>query len=329
MIETNPIVCRLVRGPAPEAVHRGAWVAARPDGGSARSNSDAEQLVFARSATKPFQALPLLLSGAADAFAFDDGDIALAMASHSGESRHVERVLASLDRLGLTENDLRCGPQAPFAARAGESERRAANNCSGKHVGFLAVARHLDTDPARYLDPSGPVQRAVHDAVAGLTGAAEPLEVGIDGCSAPTFRLPLERLATAMARITNPAGLATDVQEACNRMIRAARANPTLIGGTRGRFDSDLIRVSEGRLLAKIGAEAIFVVGVVGSEIGYALKIDDGGGRALAPVLIDLLAADGFLGADERKGLAEWDDRVRRNWDGLDIGRIEVELGAD
>ena len=324
MIETNPIVCRMWRGPAVESLHRGAWVMSRSDGAIVRSNSEPDQLMFARSATKPFQALPLLLSGAADAFSFDGGDIALAMASHSGESIHVERVLAILDRLSLVEGDLQCGPQTPIASWSEQTTRRAANNCSGKHAGFLAVARQLDTDPSDYLNPSGPVQRAVFEAVQSMTGAVGQLELGTDGCSAPTFRLPLSGLARGIAGVANPEALKADVAGACKRMTDAAAANPELIGGTSERFDTDLIRVSNGRLLAKIGAEAAFAVGVVGVDVGYALKIDDGDGRAIAPLLIDLLAAEGHLSTHERHELGEWDIRVRRNWDGLDIGRIET-----
>lgn len=322
--EKNPVVARMRRGPAVESVHRGAWVVAATDGTVRTSNSDPDQAVFCRSATKSFQALPLLTSGAADAFGFDEGDVALAMASHSGEAMHVERVLASLRRLSLTEDDLLCGPQRPCATWADQTERRATNNCSGKHVGFLAVARHLDTDPADYLNPDGAVQLAVLGAVRRILGTDDDFRVGIDGCSAPTFHMPLRLLARGIARVAGSDGLDADLHSACRRMVAAAAAHPHLIGGSRDRFDSDLISATGGRLLAKVGAEAVFVVGVVDAGIGYAVKIDDGTGRAIAPLVIDLLVANGHLSDAQRAALAHWDQRERRNWDGLEVGHVEI-----
>ncbi|MEZ5231005.1 MAG: asparaginase [Acidimicrobiales bacterium] len=319
------MVIRMWRGDAVESIHRGAWVATDTQGSVLASVGDPYQLTFPRSATKAFQALPLLLSGAAEAFGFDDGDVALAMASHSGESMHVERVLASLERLGLTEDALQCGPQQPMAPWSTEGKRRASMNCSGKHVGFLAVARQLDADPAGYLDPDGAVQQAVYEATKRITGADDDeLSLATDGCSAPTFRMPLARLAQGIARIANPDGIDDDLAAACRRMTTAAAAYPELIGGSKHRSDTDLIRVTEGRLFAKVGAEAVLVVGEVGGNAAYAMKIDDGGERAIAPFMLDVLVAGGRLSADERDQLTEWNNRDRSNWDGLVVGRVDI-----
>lgn len=329
MVETNPVVIRMWRGDAVESIHRGAWVATDVDGSVLASLGDPYQLTFPRSATKAFQALPLLLSGAADAFGFDDGDLALAMASHSGESMHVERVLATLERLDLTEEALRCGPQKPIASWSTEAKRRASMNCSGKHVGFLAVARQLDVDPATYLDPDGAVQQAVYDATQRITGADDvELSLATDGCSAPTFRMPLSRLAQGIARVTNPGGLDDDLAAACRRMTDAAAKYPELIGGSKHRSDTDLIRVTNGRLLAKVGAEAVLVVGEVGGNAAYAMKIDDGGERGIAPFMLDVLLAAGRLSDEERRSLTEWNNRDVKNYDGVVVGRIEVDQPA-
>ncbi len=325
MVETNPVVVRMWRGEAVESIHRGAWVATDTNGSILASVGDPYQLTYPRSATKSFQALPLMLTGAADAFGFDDADIALAMASHSGESMHVERVLAALERLDLTEAALQCGPQAPLASWSTESKRRAAMNCSGKHVGFLAVARQLDADPATYLDPRGVVQQAVYDATRRITGADDAeLSLATDGCSAPTFRLPLARLAQGIARVTTPDQLDDDLATACRRMVRAATNHPEMIGGSKHRSDTDLIRVTGGRLFAKVGAEAVFVIGEVHGNAAYAFKIDDGGDRALARLVLDVLMSAERLSAAERDDLAEWNDRAIKNWDGLPVGRIDV-----
>lgn len=329
MVETNPVLIRMWRGDAVESIHRGAWVATDVNGSILASVGDPYQLTFPRSATKSFQALPLLLSGAADTFGFDDGDIALAMASHSGESMHVERVLATLARLDLTEDALQCGPQRPLATWSPEAKRRASMNCSGKHVGFLAVARQLDVDPADYLHPDGAVQQAVYSATRRITGADEmELSLATDGCSAPTYRMPLARLAQGIARVTNPDALDDDLAAACRRMTAAAAAHPELVGGSRHRSDTDLMRVTNGRLFAKVGAEAVLVVGEVGGNAAWAMKIDDGGDRAIAPCMLDVLAAAGRLSAEELTSLGEWNDRSIENWDGLVVGRIDVVEGA-
>ncbi len=326
MIESNPVVCRLWRGPAVESLHRGAWVAVDTHGTVIGGAGDPDQSVFPRSSTKPFQALPLLTSGAAEAAGFDDGDVALAMASHSGEAVHVARVLATLDRLGLTEDDLQCGPQRPLASWSEVGTRRAAMGCSGKHVGFLALARFLGTETADYLRPDSAVQQAIFAATGSVVGIGDDIELAtaIDGCSAPTFRMPLQRLATGIARVANPAGLGAETAAAAERLVAAARAHPELVGGSRQRFDTDLIRATDGRLFTKGGAEGVLVVGVVGQDIGYALKIDDGSERPIPALVIDLLAAHGHLTHSEREQLAAWDDRTRRNADGLDTGRLEI-----
>ena len=329
MIETNPVVVRMWRGDAVESIHRGAWVATDPAGSVIASVGDPYQLTFPRSATKSFQALPLLLTGAANAFGFDDADVALALASHSGESMHVERILATLARLDLTEDDLQCGPQKPLAPWSTEGKRRASMNCSGKHVGFLAVARQLDVDPASYLDPSGPVQQAVYEATKRITGADDnELSLATDGCSAPTYRMPLSRLAQGIARVANPDGLDDDLASACRRMTSAAAAHPELVGGSKHRSDTDVMRVTNGRFFAKVGAEAVMVVGEVGGNAGYAMKIDDGGDRAIATFMADVLVAAGRLSPEERSDLGEWNDREVKNYDGLVVGRVEVDSEA-
>ncbi len=329
MIETNPVLARMWRGDAVESIHRGAWVSTDANGSVLASLGDPYQLTYPRSATKSFQALPLLLTGAADAFGFDDGDLALAIASHSGESIHVERVLTTLARLDLTEDDLRCGTQRPIAPWSTEAKRRASMNCSGKHVGFLAVARQLDVDPATYLDPDGAVQRAVYDATRRITGADDnELSLATDGCSAPTYRMPLARLAQGMARVANPDGLDDDLAAACRRLTAAAAARPELVGGTKHRSDTDLMRVTNGRLFAKVGAEAVLVVAEVGGDAAFAIKIDDGGDRAIAPIMLDVLVANGRLSESEREALTEWNGRDIENWDGLVVGRIDVIAGV-
>ena len=327
MDERNPVLTRLRRGPGVESVHRGAWVVTDTSGAVLDAAGDPDQPIFGRSATKSFQALPLLESGAADRFDFPDAAVATALASHSGETKHLSVVADALQRIGLDESALQCGPQQGLDT---EIPTRLANNCSGKHAGFLAVATHLGDDPTRYLDPASTVQQLVRTAVGEMCNIEpDALGVGIDGCSAPTFQLPLRAIATGITRVANPERLDRKRADACRRMVASATAHPDLIAGRqRGadhqRICTELIAATGGRLFPKFGAEATFIVGVVGADAGLAIKIDDGAERGFHALLIDLLRRHDFIDDAERAALARWGDTTRRNWDGIPIGRIEL-----
>ncbi len=308
-----------------ESLHRGAWVLTDTNGTVLDSVGDPDQTIFPRSATKSLQALPLLESGAADRFGMGEPHLALAIASHSGEPIHAEVALDGLTRLGLDEGALQCGPQRPIAASSDVEPKRITNNCSGKHVGFLAVARQLDVDPSTYLDPDGAVQQLVRRAVEEMTDtASDQIGVGLDGCSAPTFSVPLSALAIGLARMTNPGALAAERAAACRRLTDAARSHPDLIAGTHERFCTDLLRATNGRVFGKIGAEGVYALGVIGAECGFAGKVDDGHARGLYPLIIDLLVGRDLMSPAEADALAYWGDTTRRNWDGLEVGHIEI-----
>ena len=166
---------------------------------------------YPRSSLKPIQALPLVESGAADAFGLGDEEIALACASHSGEPMHTDRVAAWLSALGLSERDLACGPHPPRyepvwedMVRRGEKPSRMHNNCSGKHAGFLTVAKHWNIATAGYERHDHPVQQAVAKTLGELAGIAGELPWGVDGCAAPNFALPLAAFARALAKLATP-----------------------------------------------------------------------------------------------------------------------------
>jgi L-asparaginase II len=204
------------------------------------------------------------------------------------------------------------------------------NNCSGKHAGFLTLARHLGEDPARYLDPAGEVQSRVRAAVGEMCGVdPASIPLGVDGCSAPTFRLPLTRLARAWALLASPDPLAAARPEraaACRRMLDAARARPDLIAGNHKRIDTDLLRATGGRLVAKVGAEAVYLLAERDSGRAVAVKIDDGHGRGMHRVVLGLVEKLGMAGASELEALDAWRDPVLRNRAGLAVGREEVLL---
>lgn len=303
---TNPILVEVTRGAMVESVHRGSLAIMDASGALRLALGDIESPVYSRSSLKPMQAMPLVESGAADAFGLSDEEVALACASHSGEPMHTTRVAAWLARLGLGEGDLACGahssryePVAEAMIRRGEKPTRLFNNCSGKHTGFLTVARHWDIATKGYEQPNHPVQRAVATTLSELCDAGE-LPFGIDGCAAPNFATSLMQFARAAARMAAPGKLEMQRAKAARRIVASMIAHPELVSGT-GRVCATLMRASQGRAGIKAGAEGFYAGWIPQTGLGIAIKIDDGAGRAAETVIAALLDTlkliDGSLAA--------------------------------
>ena len=328
----NPVLVQVWRGDAVESQHRGAWVVCDSSGTTIDGVGAWRAPVFTRSAVKSLQALPLLETGAAQRYAFTDAEVTLALSSHNGEPCHTEPVAALLARLGLSAADLQCGPQPPgdtevrFQMRnEGRKPTALHNNCSGKHAGFLALALHLNVPVREYLARGSASQRLVQKAVADMANLDEAeLYVAVDGCSAPTFRMPLSGLATAFARVANPAGLPPLRRAACERMTRAVADHPHLIAGHRQRICTDIARVTQGRLFPKVGGEAVYAIGVRGSDRALAIKVDDGNQRGFHALIVDLLRRFDFATRAECEALSNWEEQRLKNWAGLEVGRTQV-----
>ncbi|PWR21936.1 asparaginase [Zavarzinia compransoris] len=330
MSAANPVLVEVLRGGIVESRHRGAYAVVDGDGRLAAAAGDIERPVFPRSSMKILQAVPLVESGAADRFACTAAELALACASHNGEEAHVATAAGLLARLGLGEGDLACGAHAPShgpAAKAlaarGEAPCRLHNNCSGKHAGFLTVARHLGAPVAGYEQRRHPVQQAVFEAVAGLAGQAADLPYGIDGCAAPNPALPLHGLALAMARIAAPAGLAPGRAAAVTRLRQAMAAHPFLVAGS-GRACTRLMQAARPGTVVKVGAEGVFIAIAPDPGLGFALKIDDGGTRAAEVLIARLLDRFGLIRDDARATVADLLTTPLANWGGTPVGEIRI-----
>ncbi len=300
MMRGEPIpMVEVWRGDRVESLHRGHAVVTDARGGINASFGDPGRVIYPRSSCKMVQALPLIETGAADAFGLGSEELALACASHQGSALHVTAVSRWLDRLGLGEADLRCGPQKPAdgktahqRASRGDPVGQLHNNCSGKHAGFLTLNRHLGGGP-EYIEPDHPVQLLVRDAFEGMTGE-EISGIAIDGCSAPNFATSLKSLATAMARMADRSQLSPRRASAAEQLLSAMADHPQLIGGT-GRACTELGTALEGRSIVKVGAEGVFVAILQESGLGVALKIEDGGRRAAEAAIAGLLVRLGEL----------------------------------
>jgi len=315
----NPVLIEFTRGALVESIHRGSVAVADARGNLVLSLGDVESPVYPRSSLKPIQALPLVESGAAEAFHLSQEEIALACASHSGEPMHTTRVAAWLARIGCSVSDLACGAHpirheataAAMAAR-GEAPTPLHNNCSGKHAGFLTLAKHLGAPIAGYERVGHPVQRAVAAALKEIAGIDGELPFGVDGCAAPNFAVPVAAMARAIARFADPHAFAPPRRVAVTRIVDAMIAHPDLIAGT-GRSDTVMMREAKGRAATKAGAEGYYIailpkasrceaVGRSQGGLGIALKIDDGAGRAAEAAIAALLIR---YGAAPRGGETE------------------------
>lgn len=299
------------------------------DGKVVLSIGDVERPVFPRSAVKSIQALPLVESGAADAYGFGEREIALACASHSGEPEHAALATAMLAKAGLDETALECGAHWPsrqeaaldLAAAGGEPGARH-NNCSGKHSGFLCTCRHVGLEHRGYVRAGHPLQEMVREAMEAVTGAAHSADVcGTDGCSIPTYAVPLKNLALGFARLASGQGLGTERARAARRILAACMAEPFYVAGT-DRLDTRLMKAARGRVMVKTGAEGVYCGAVPELGLGIAIKCDDGASRAaevaVAAILAKLLADDaGLAGA-----LEDMANPVMRNWNGIEVGRL-------
>jgi L-asparaginase II len=289
------------RGGITESWHRGHVIAVEPDGKVvAYLGAPQTTVTFLRSSAKPFQALPLLVSGAAERFGFTDREVALACASHNGEPIHTALVTSMLEKIGLGPEALKCGVHEPYSAEAARElrERREApnvlhNNCSGKHAGMLALALHLGAPTETYNQAEHPVQLAIGKAVALFTNIpVEDLAVAVDGCAVPVFGMTVKAMALAYARLVSPP-LTFDepTRRACRRIVRVMSAYPELIGGTSDRLDTEIMRAAPGRLVSKVGAEGVYTAGVNPCEewprgLGIALKIEDGDDHRARPTVV-------------------------------------------
>lgn len=309
------------RGPILESLHHGHAVICDEQGEIVESWGDPRAVILPRSSVKMIQALPLLTSGAGAGLSQEQ--LALACASHNGAAIHTERARAWLSDLGLSDDDLRCGPQLPDdrAARDGLIKADASpcqvhNNCSGKHCGFLTLNRHLGGGPD-YVDPDHPVQKAVLEAFETMTGETSP-GFGIDGCSAPNFAASLHGIARAMAWFASAADRSDSMSRAAAQLVAAMHRYPELVAGEK-RACTELMRAMKG-VAIKTGAEAVFVGILPARRRGIAVKIADGGTRASEAVIAQLLVRLGALDPDH--------PATRRRVNAPVLNRRKIETGV-
>lgn len=318
------------RGGHVESRHRVAWAIVDADRTVLQSQGDIDCPIFPRSAIKPLQAIPLVETGAADAYALSKQELALACASHNGEPVHVQRVEAWLKRVGFKTDSLECGvhppshqPSADALTRSGVAPTALHNNCSGKHAGMLTLAKHLGVDPVGYIEPGHPVQQRIARTLTALSGLDQLPTPAIDGCGIPTYPISLRVMAAAMARTTDPEALGAERASACSRIAEAMTAHPDMIAG-QDRPCTTMMRALP-RIIAKTGAEGVYTAIWPERRLAIALKVEDGSTRASSVALFALLDMVGAVDAKARSELCEIARPTLRNRNGQVVGHIETD----
>ncbi|MHB8113882.1 MAG: asparaginase [Bellilinea sp.] len=340
-----PLV-EVTRGPVVESVHSGALAVVDAQGKLIASAGDPNLVTYLRSSSKPLQVLPLLERGGVQAFNLSDKEIALMCASHSGTDEHYATVTALQAKIGISESDLLCGVHAPTHTATAEAMRQrdeafTANrhNCSGKHTGFLAHAVLRSETKEDYINPNHPIQRTITQTFAEMIEfPREKIAIGVDGCSAPVFAVPLFNAALGFARLCDPTGLAPARAKACQTITRAMTAYPFMVAGPE-RFDTLAMEIGGGRFFCKGGAEGYQAIGILpgalgpGSPaLGITYKVADGdvNGRARPVIGVEILRQLGLVTAADIAGpLAHLAARPVTNWREIKVGEMRPVFHLD
>jgi len=329
------ILAEVVRGETVESVHRGHLLILGGDGETLFKIGNPETVTFFRSASKSLQAIPCLTSGAAEHFGFGEREIALACASHSGEKFHTEVAAEMLEKIGLSESDLRCGAHLPFSekraeemVRAGEKPTQLHNNCSGKHAAMLAFAKFTGAELGTYERIENPVQQKILETISLFTDIpTSEIKTAVDGCCAPNFAVSIEAMARSFIKLINPpADFDEKLKNACRKIVEANIKFPELIGGSE-RLDTLLLDNGNGQFITKIGADGVWLCAVLPSEkfpkgAAIALKIEDGDDkRARAVVSVEVLRRLGIFEKDTLKEISPLPILNRR---GETVGQVKA-----
>jgi len=332
-LAANPVLVQVYRDNFPECLHRGAFAVVDFSGEVLRAAGDVKRPLYMRSAAKPLQALSTIESGAADKFGLSPREIAVMAASHSGCKIHIRAVEEILTKAGLRPENLLCGihppiypPERERLIREGLAPTPLHNNCSGKHAGMLVLAKFLEASIEDYLSLQNPVQKLIRKTIAEMA-EVEPRDIkaGADGCGAPAFLLSLEKMALAYARLAKSEDLTPQRAAAVQRIRSAISEFPEMVAGA-GRFTTDLMHAAGDKLFCKGGALGVYCVGVPERGLGIALKIDDGSGSAVHPVVLEMLGCLQVLDEEELERLNSYRRPLVKNWRGEVVGEVVPRL---
>jgi L-asparaginase II len=308
------------RGNLVESIYRGDIAVVNAEGDLLYKAGDPDKLTFIRSSAKPIQALPVLESGAVDHFGIEESEYAIFCASHNGELEHTQTVQSILTKIGLDESYLQCGfhppvyrPAADELVRKGIKPFEIHSNCSGKHSGMLTLTKHKGWPLENYTDLEHPVQQSMLSAMAKCAHIDESeIEIGIDGCGVPVHGLTVFQMARAWANFTNPVHLEKSMANAAKRVAKAMFKYPSKVAGT-DRFCTALLEAGKGAWVNKSGAQGVYCFGLIDKNIGIALKIEDGNGKAASSAMVEVLDQLGLLNDKQKVDLDKFQNPKLKN----------------
>jgi L-asparaginase II len=318
----NPIIAEVTRGSIVESRHRGAYVVCNAQGEVVASAGDVSAPIYPRSAIKALQCLPMIESSAADAFGFSDEEIAICCGSHYGEPEHVRVAKSMLAKCQIDESCYECGAHYPSSREAtfelvrhGKTSQQVHNNCSGKHAGMLAYAKQMGIDSNDYVKLDHPVQRAIAKTIEKICEVdLSKAPVGVDGCSVPTWAMPMHNMALGFAKLCD------ETYAPYARIIRAARNHPFMIAGT-DRFDTKVMEALP-RLFIKYGAEGVYCGCIPHAGFGFAVKCDDGAQRGVEVAMISVALKLDVWTSEEREKLVSFHHDTLKNWRKIEVGEV-------
>jgi L-asparaginase II len=336
----------LTRGSVVEAIHSGSIAVVSTDGIMIKSYGDPDTVAFLRSSAKPFQALPFVEAGGVEHYGYTQSELAISCASHETSQMHLDVVQAMQKKIGIEEHVLQCGAHLPSDARKLKeviqqniTPTANFNNCSGKHTSMLAFAKMRRLSLENYLALDHPIQQDILKTLSEMCSLEiKDIQIGIDGCSAPNFAMPLFNAALAMARLCDPRELSHARASACKKIIDAMSTHPEMVSNF-GEFDCELMKVGAGKIVTKRGAEGFQIIGVMPGIIhergvGIAIKVTDGDkshmgndlhtqARVRPPVTLEVLRQLGALNESQLKSLAQFGpEKILKNYAGLITGRM-------
>jgi L-asparaginase II len=321
----------LMRGRIVESIHYGSIAVVDANGNLMATHGDPETVAFLRSSAKPFQALPFVERGGVEFYGYTPRELALSCASHESAAIHLEAVTALQQKVGIQEHHLQCGGHMPGDMQmfrqfviSGETPTSNYNNCSGKHTTMLAHAKMRDLPLENYLDISHPIQQDILNTLAEMCSIErDQVELGVDGCSAPNFALPIYNAALGMARLCDPRGLSEARAAACRKITSAMTSHSEMVSGF-GEFDCEVMKIGAGRIVTKRGAEGFQIMGILpgvlspdSPGVGVAIKVSDGdlgqrkddlteSSRVRAAVALEILRQLGALSPEQLQALAKF-----------------------
>lgn len=329
----NNNVVNVYRGEVIESSHTGHFAVVNSEGKILYRIGDPQIVTYLRSSAKPLQAIPVVESGAAHRFKLTSEELAIISGSHNGEPIHVATVSQILEKIGLSEKNLQCGIHLPHFYTANKIKPEPdsvfsplQHNCSGKHAGMLALCVFKNLPVENYLDLEHPIQELITEAIAYVCDyPREKIRIGIDGCSAPVHAMPIYNMAYGFARFVTPHSIPREKAKIYSTIYQAMVDHPEMVAGSN-RYDTDVMKVCQEKLIAKGGAEGLHCVGFIERGWGMAAKISDGSRRAIYPFSVEILKQLGVITSSEVERLKQYHNEKIYNWANKEVGSIKAEF---